>query len=169
MRFTFLWLFAGLIVASIPGRVRATDAPGAPVNKPNVLFIAIDDLRDWVGFLGDKQVKTPNLDRLAKRGVVFTNSHCAAPVCNPSRTALMSGRRPSASGVYTNGNDWRPVISPEWTLTGTFRQAGDHVCGLRGTSPCMKRFSRNRAASSKRASPPRSRPSTACTCTSKSA
>jgi arylsulfatase A-like enzyme len=75
--------------------------------KPNVLFIAIDDLRDWVGFLGDKQVKTPNLDKLAARGMIFTRNYCAAPVCNPSRTALMSGLRPGASGVYENNADWR--------------------------------------------------------------
>jgi len=56
--------------------------------KPNVLFIAIDDLRDWVGYLGNKQVKTPNLDKLAARGVSFTRSFCASPCCNPSRTAL---------------------------------------------------------------------------------
>src|SRR5262249_56658062 len=78
-----------------------------PTARPNILFIAIDDLRDWVGFLGDKQVKTPNLDRLAARGVTFTRSYCAAPVCNPSRTALLSGRRPGSTGVYENNADWR--------------------------------------------------------------
>ena len=63
--------------------------------KPNVLFIPVDDLNHWVGHLGrNKQTKTPNLDRLAKMGVTFTNAHCAAPICNPSRTALLSGMRP---------------------------------------------------------------------------
>jgi arylsulfatase A-like enzyme len=94
--------FVFLIVTLSPANASETLA-----SKPNVLFIAIDDLRDWVGFLGDKQVKTPNLDKLAARGMIFTHSYCAAPVCNPSRTALMSGLRPGASGVYENNADWR--------------------------------------------------------------
>lgn len=110
-------------------RSLAADRPNA-TNRPNVLFIAVDDLNHWVGHLGrNKQTKTPYLDRLATLGTTFTRAYCAAPVCNPSRAALMSGRRPSASGVYSNGNDWRPVIAPDTTLTGTFRRAGYHVCG----------------------------------------
>lgn len=71
--------------------------------KPNVLFIAIDDLNDWVGCLGGHpQTKTPNIDRLAKRGVLFTNAHCQAPICNPSRSSIMYGLRPSNSGIYDN-------------------------------------------------------------------
>jgi len=77
-------------------------------NQYNVLFIAIDDLNDWTGFLGGHpDVKTPNLDRLAKRSIVFTNAHCPAPLCNASRAALMTGIRPSTSGVYKNDNPWR--------------------------------------------------------------
>lgn len=69
--------------------------------KPSYLFIAIDDLNDWVGFLGGhSQVKTPNLDRLARAGTVFANAHCQAPLCNPSRTSLLTGLRPSTTGVY---------------------------------------------------------------------
>jgi len=98
--------------------------------KPNVLFIAVDDLRDWVGYLGHHpQTKTPNIDRLAKMGVAFTHSYCAAPVCNPSRAALMSGLRPFTTGVYNNNNDWRVVIPEEKTLTHAFRTAGYFVCG----------------------------------------
>lgn len=69
--------------------------------KPNILFIAIDDQNDWIGCLGGHpQVKTPNIDRLAARGTVFTNAHCQAPLCNPSRTSLMTGLRPSTTGIY---------------------------------------------------------------------
>lgn len=69
--------------------------------KPNVLFIAIDDLNDWVGFLeGHSQALTPNMDRLAQRGVVFSNAHCQAPICNPSRVSLLTGTRPSTTGIY---------------------------------------------------------------------
>ncbi|MDG2124741.1 MAG: sulfatase [Verrucomicrobiales bacterium] len=73
----------------------------AAENRPNVLFVAIDDLNDWVSPLGGHpQVKTPNFDRLAKRGTTFTNAHCQSPLCNPSRTSLMTGRRPSSTGIY---------------------------------------------------------------------
>ena len=69
--------------------------------KPNVLMIAIDDLNDWVGPLkGHPQVKTPHMDRLAARGTTFQNAHCQSPLCNPSRTSVMTGQRPSNTGVY---------------------------------------------------------------------
>ena len=111
----------------ISSGILAADQPAA---KPNVLFVAIDDLRDWVGYLGrNPQTSTPNIDKLAARGVRFTRSYCAAPVCNPSRAALMSGLRPSTSGVYENGNDWRTAISQDLPLTTTFRKAGYLVFG----------------------------------------
>ncbi|WP_395090539.1 sulfatase [Armatimonas sp.] len=99
-------------------------------SKPNVLFIAVDDLNAWVGHLGaNPQAKTPNIDRLAKRGVTFTRAYCAAPVCNPSRAALMSGLRPGATGVYDNSEPWQPVISKDKTLTTQFLGAGYEVFG----------------------------------------
>lgn len=71
--------------------------------KPNFLFIAVDDLNDWVGFLnGHPQAKTPNLDRLAKSSLIFDRAYCAASVCNPSRASIMSGYRPSTTGIYQN-------------------------------------------------------------------
>src|SRR5215475_12280178 len=83
-------------------------------DRPNVLFIAVDDLNHWVGYLGrNAQTATPNIDRLASRGVRFTRSYCAAPVCNPSRAALLSGMRPGTTGVYANDDDWRTVIPEE--------------------------------------------------------
>lgn len=98
--------------------------------QPNVLFIAVDDLNHWVGYLGrNMQSKTPNLDRLAAMGTRFTRSYCASPSCNPSRAALMTGLRPSTSGIYDNDDDWRPVISEEKTLPTTFRKAGYEVLG----------------------------------------
>lgn len=74
----------------------------AEVGKPNVLFIAIDDLNDWIGCMGGHpQVKTPNLDKLAARGTLFLNAHCQSPLCNPSRTSVMTGLRPSTTGIYS--------------------------------------------------------------------
>ena len=118
-------VFCLAIVAASRGLAAGEHPP-----KPNVLFIAIDDLRDWVGYLGrHRQTLTPNLDKLAARGVAFTRSYCAAPVCNPSRAALMSGLRPSTTGVYSNGQDWRKVVGEELPLTAAFRKAGYFVCG----------------------------------------
>jgi arylsulfatase A-like enzyme len=120
---------AVLTACTCPNPAAAAEAAKL-LAKPNVLFIAIDDLNHWVGYLGrNPQTKTPNIDKLAARGVWFSHAYCAAPVCNPSRAALMSGLRPSASGVYENNNDWRTVIPKDLPLTTTFRQAGYYVCG----------------------------------------
>ena len=70
-------------------------------SQPNVLFIAIDDLNDWIGWMeGHPQTKTPNIDRLAERGTLFTNAHCQAPICGPSRGSFLSGRYPHETGLY---------------------------------------------------------------------
>jgi arylsulfatase A-like enzyme len=119
-----LWLLVALVASTV--QVAVADAPP----KPNVLFIAVDDLNHWVGHLKrNPQTKTPNIDRLAARGVTFANAHCAAPACNPSRAALMSGLRPSTTGVYDNGQAWQPVIPKEKTLTTQFLAAGYDVYG----------------------------------------
>ena len=75
------------------------DAQAKPGKRPNILFIAIDDQNDWFGCLGG-QAKTPHIDRLARQGTLFVNAHCQAPLCNPSRTSLMTGLRPSTTGIY---------------------------------------------------------------------
>jgi len=85
----------------------------ADAKKPNVLFIAIDDQNDWVGALGGHPLaKTPNIDRLAARGTVMLNAHCQAPLCNPSRTSLMLGLRPTTTGIYGLAPWFRTL--PEW-------------------------------------------------------
>ena len=102
----------------------------AAADRPNVLFIAVDDLNHWVGHLKrNPQTITPNLDRLASWGVSFANAYCAAPACNPSRAALMSGMRPSTTGIYHNPDDYRPHIAPEQTLNSHFRANGYRVTG----------------------------------------
>lgn len=99
-------------------------------DHPPVLFIAVDDLNDWVGVLGGHaQTSTPNLDRLAARGMLFRAAHCAAPLCNPSRTALLTGVRPHESGVYSNWQPWRPALPDAVTLPQYFAQHGYHVAG----------------------------------------
>jgi len=99
-------------------------------DKPNVLFIAIDDLNHWVGYLGrNSQTHTPNIDRFAKSGVAFTKAYCTAPACNPSRASLMSGQRPSTTGCYLNEQNWRPGISEDKLLNSHFAKVGYRVYG----------------------------------------
>ncbi|MCC6509647.1 MAG: sulfatase [Pirellulaceae bacterium] len=82
----FAWLLSGSVFAA---------------DKPNILFIAIDDQNDWIGHMGGHPLaKTPHLDKLAQRGTTFLNAHCQAPLCNPSRTSLLFGLRPTTTGVY---------------------------------------------------------------------
>jgi arylsulfatase A-like enzyme len=90
-----------LIVGVASLGLLVTSASAAERPRPNVLMIAIDDQNDWVGPLGGHPLaKTPHLDRLAQRGTTFVNAHCQAPLCNPSRTSLMLGLRPTTTGVY---------------------------------------------------------------------
>lgn len=79
----------------------AITSHAAKSDRPNVLFIAIDDLNDWVEPLrGHHMVKTPHMNRLAEAGTTFVNAHCQSPLCNPSRTSLLLGLRPTSTGVY---------------------------------------------------------------------
>ena len=98
--------------------------------RPNVVFISVDDMNDWVGCLrGYPGVQTPNIDRLARRGVLFANAHCASPLCNPSRTALLTGRRPSNTGIYDNDTYWRPNLPDVVTIPQYFKRNGYTVAG----------------------------------------
>lgn len=98
--------------------------------KPNVLFIAMDDLNDWIGCLGgNPQSKTPNLDRLAAKGMLFSNAHCPAPACNPCRSAVFTGRSPNRSGLYDNRQQMREVMPDDVILPQYFRQHGYYSAG----------------------------------------
>jgi arylsulfatase A-like enzyme len=102
--------------------------------KPNILFIAIDDQNDWIGCLGGHpQVRTPHLDRLAERGTVFKNAHCQAPLCNASRSSLMTGLRPSSTGIYGLAPGIRDIerTRNHVTLPQTYTRAGyfTFTCG----------------------------------------
>lgn len=84
----------------------STKAQKTSQQKPNVLFISIDDLNDWEGsMLGNLQVKTPNLDKLFNSGVLFTNAHASQAVCTASRNSLLCGIHPSSSGWYGSTKD----------------------------------------------------------------
>jgi len=111
-------------VFSFPGRTSGT-------GKPNVLFIAVDDMNDWTSWLGGYQgtVHTPNMERLKDRSVSFNNAYCPSPMCNPSRAAIMTGLRPSTTGVYHNGQWWRPALPEVLTLPEYFKKHGYFVAG----------------------------------------
>ena len=96
----FMLLF-GLIFLLSCGNRNKTSEREPNQSQPNVLFIAVDDLNDWLGCMnGHPNTKTPNFDELASQGVLFTNAHCQAPLCGPSRASLMTGLRPSTTGIY---------------------------------------------------------------------
>lgn len=106
--------------------------------KPHVLFISIDDLNDYISPLDNHPgIKTPNFDRLATRSVTFSNAHCAAPACHPSRVAVMTGVHPTVSGIYRNlfgahGPRWRhesEVLKDAVVLSQHFRNHGYHAAG----------------------------------------
>ncbi len=127
--------FTRLVVFAVLAAALAEDATGAvPVKKPNVLFIAIDDLNDWVGCLGGHpQAKTPNMDRLAARGTLFSNAHCQSPLCNPSRASLLTGLRPSTTGIYGLAPGIRDVARTRdcVTLPQYFARHGYFTASLR--------------------------------------
>lgn len=112
-------LVALTAVLSVTGasRIAETNAPGQPAKKPNVLFLFADDMRaDSIGALGDRNIKTPNLDALARRGFVMTNAYClggnSAAVCTPSRNMLLSGNAYFRWQDFTAPNGQKGLLAP---------------------------------------------------------
>ena len=127
-------LLVGLSVALILMSCQQTKKTGEKINdeRPNVLLIAVDDLNDWIGVMGGHpQAKTPNMDRLAARGVLFSNTQCQSPVCNPSRASLMTSLYPSTSGIYFLDPDLMesPVASKSTLMPQRFQEEGYNVFG----------------------------------------
>ena len=122
---TFKLLLAALFLTGASNFLSAQQK-----EKYNVLFIAVDDMNDWIGpFGGYPGIKTPNIDKLAKKGVIFKRAYCSAPACNPSRASLLTGVRPSTSGVYHNNQPWRPVLQDAVTIPQYFTANGYDVKG----------------------------------------
>lgn len=111
-------------------------ADNSAQKQPNVLFIAVDDLNNWLGCLNtNSNTKTPNIDKLAAQGVLFSNAHCQAPLCGPSRASIMSGLRPSSTGIYGMINDEKirsenPSTTSIVFLPEFFRNNGYHTMGV---------------------------------------
>jgi len=116
---------AGLVSSSFVTSMRKSVR-----TQPDVLFIAIDDRNNWTTLFDPKNpMKTPNLVRLAKRGMFFTKAYCAAPACCPSRAAIMTGIRPSNSGVYDNNHAWAGMMPDAVTLSRYFMLNGYETFG----------------------------------------
>src|SRR4051794_24211331 len=111
------WLILGVLAAAA--------CPAAAADRPkNVLMIAVDDLRPQLGCYGDRIVQSPNIDKLAARGLVFDRAYCQQALCSPSRIALLSSRRPSTSGIYTIGPTLRSALPDIITLPQHFKNLG---------------------------------------------
>ena len=120
MKLFYILTAAALSIASVRGADK----------KPNVLFIAVDDLRPELGCYGNKIVKTPNFDKLAARGLVFNRAYVQQAVCGPSRTAVMTGKRPDATRVWDLDTHFRIAMPDVVTVSQFFKMNGYHAAGL---------------------------------------
>lgn len=117
---------AGTLLSSCTSTSQATQSSA----KPNVLFIAVDDLKPMLGCYGDKRIKTPNIDRLASRGMTFLNNHCQQAVCGPSRASLLTGMRPDQTQVWDLKTLIRDINPDVVTLPQYFKQNGYEAVGM---------------------------------------
>ena len=113
-------LVAPMLVSLLAVRTACAQQPG----RPNVLLICVDDLKPVIGCYGDRLAKTPHMDRLAARGVMFERAYCNQAVCSPSRNALLVGLRSQTLGIYDLGTNFRKSVPDAVTLPQYFRQHG---------------------------------------------
>lgn len=123
-RLRHLPLLLGLLAVS------CASPESAQPDHPNILLISLDDMNDWIGPMGGHpQAQTPSLDSFAETALTFRRAYTASPSCNPSRTALFSGKAPWVTGLYNNPQIWRHVVGDEKMMSEHFREAGYWVAG----------------------------------------
>ena len=125
-RRVFLQQFAGAAVgiAGVASISSATSSAAPTKRRLNILFIAVDDLRPQLGCYGDTMVKSPNIDRLASQGTVFTRAYCQQALCSPSRISLLSGRYPATTRIFTIGPALRETMPDIVALPQHFKNNG---------------------------------------------
>lgn len=125
------WRVSSLAAFGAVCSLQQVQATEAPKRQFNVLFITVDDMRDYVGYLNgyEGRVHTPNIDRLAAQGVAFTNAHTSATVSCPSRNAMLTGMRPSTTGLYDNSQWWKAASPSIVPMPQYFRNHGYYSAG----------------------------------------
>lgn len=122
------WL-AAVVAFAIPSLAAADETTAPLPRRPNVLFIAVDDLRPSLGSYGDALARTPNLDSLAESGTIFTRAYCQQALCSPSRSSLLTGMRPDSTGVTDLTTHFRKNLPDAVTLPQLFKNNGYRVVG----------------------------------------
>lgn len=116
--------FLALLLLPLPAALQAADESRQPAAKPNVLFIAVDDLRTSLGCYGDPLAKSPNIDSLARSSRLFHGAYTHQAVCGPARTAMLTGRLPDNTRVWHNRNLFRNTLPDAVTLPQLFKNHG---------------------------------------------
>src|SRR3954467_3843508 len=107
-----------------------TSVSRAAERKLNILLICVDDLKPMLGCYGDTTIKSPNIDRLAARGMRFDRAYCNQAVCAPSRNSLLTSSRSTSLGIYSLGQNFRRAVPDAVTLPQWFKQHGYHTAGI---------------------------------------
>ena len=118
------------LVASLSLIAPSSADESSKAAKPNVLFIAVDDLRPELGCYGSTHIQSPNIDALAKSGITFNRAYCQQAVCSPSRISLMTGRRPDTTKIYDLNTALRKTLPDVVTLPQHFKNHGYHAAGF---------------------------------------
>ena len=118
------------LLVVLAGGLLAAASFAAEIRRPNVLFIAVDDLRPELGCYGKDYIKSPNIDRLARAGMVFDRAYCQQAVCSPTRSSLMTGTRPDTTKVWDLKTHFRAALPEVVTLQQNFKNHGYFVQGM---------------------------------------
>lgn len=124
MKLSLHLMCIGILLRSFTAQLAVAGKTSSASSKLNVLFIISDDLNNCLGCYGDSLAKTPNIDRLAARGVRFDRAYCQYPLCGPSRNSMLTGLYPNSTGILVNGQVFRQTIPSQVSLPQAFRQAG---------------------------------------------